>query len=94
MQALVMMAGLILAVVGQGLNSNPKFPSSMVKLCMALVGILLYLMVATPAAATHEAFLAWLDQAVIWAAAIPGFASLVGVIAPAMKTQDAAPPAA
>ena len=88
MQALVMMAGLILAVVGQGLNSNPKIPSSVVKLSMAVTGVLLYLIVATPAAWTHEAFLAWLDQAVIWAAAIPGFASLVGIIAPGMKTND------
>lgn len=83
-----MMAGLILAVVGQSLNSRPEIPSQIVKLAMAVAGMLLYLIVATPTAATHEAFLAWMDQALLWAMAVPGFASMVGAIAPGMKTSD------
>ncbi len=90
MQAWMMIAGLIVAGVGQYLNSKPQYNSTLVKIGMALLGPLLYLMVEQPTGAPGgPAFMEWLDRAWVWALALPGLASLIG-LAPGMATRTAA----
>jgi len=88
MQTFIMLAGVAIAALGQKLNNNPKIPSQWVKPAMAVCGALLYLVVDTPNSFTRDAIFSWLDQAVIWAAALPGVASLIG-LHPSMRTSNA-----
>lgn len=90
MQAWMAIAALIVAAVGQYLNSKPQYPAAVVKIGMALMGPILYLMVEQPTGPPGGvAFLEWLDKAWIWALALPGAASLIG-IAPNMATRTVA----
>ena len=89
MQALSFLGALIVAGVGQKLNADPRVPTPLVKLAMALIGIGLYLVKSQPAAWHGQAFLDWLDEAWLWAVAVPGLASLIG-LAPGMATKTAA----
>jgi hypothetical protein len=91
MQTFIMLAGVAIAAIGQKLNSNPKVPSHWVKPAMAGCGALLYLVVDAPDTLTREALFSWLDQAVIWAAALPGVASLIG-LHPSMRTSNGSSP--
>lgn len=90
MQALIVVAALVVAAIGQKLNANPKIPSLVVKLALALVGPVLYLVVSQPTALYGPAFLEWLDKAWIWSLALPGAASLIG-LAPGMATSQGEP---
>lgn len=91
MQAWMVIAALIVAAVGQYLNSKPAYPTNLVKLGMALMGPLLYLMVEQPTGPPGgPVFLEWLDKAWIWALALPGAASLIGGFTPGMATRTAA----
>lgn len=87
MQAYIWIVGLLVAWLGQWLNSRPHVDSRLVKVALALVGLLAYLLVEVPAAWHGEALFAWLDTAWIWALALPGAASLIGTV-PGMATQD------
>lgn len=89
MQAFTMIAGIIVAAVGQKLNSMPKVPTVFVKLALALLGPILYLVLDSPDAFTRAAFLAWLDRSWVWALALPGLASLIG-LTPGMATRNGA----
>lgn len=80
-------AGLVVAIFGQWLNTKPYIPSPVIKLALAVVGLLFYLLVAMPAAISGQAFLDWIDKAWLFALALPGLASLVGAV-PGMKTND------
>lgn len=87
MQALTMLAGLLVAALGQKLNANPRIPSMLVKLSLAAIGPIIYLIVEQPTALYGPGFLTWLDHAWIWALALPGAASLIG-LAPGMATNS------
>ena len=87
MQALMMLAGLVVAMLGQWLNAHPDVPTPLVKLALAVAGMALYAIADAPDAMTREAFLSWLDSAWLWALALPGAASLIG-LAPGMQTKN------
>jgi len=87
MQALMMLAGLVLALVGQWLNTHPNIPTPLVKLTMVVAGMGLYAIADAPDAPTRQALLSWLDSAWLWALALPGAASLIG-LAPGMQTKS------
>ena len=54
---------------------------------MALVGLGFYAIAEQPKAWSGQPFLDWLDSAWLWAAALPGVASLIA-LAPNMQTKD------
>lgn len=87
MNGLIAVAGLVVAIFGQWLNTKPYIPSLVVKLALSIIGLAFYLFVAVPAAWTGQAFLDWFDKAWLFALALPGAASLIG-LAPGMKTND------
>lgn len=86
MQALMFFAALAVAALGQWFNAKTTVPPLAVKGVLALVGPAVYLIVKVPAAWTGPEFLAWFDEAWVWALALPGIASLIGV-APGMNTK-------
>lgn len=86
MQAFVMIAGVLIALIGQKLKSNPRISSDLVRVGLLLAGLGLYLVVDQPKG-FGQPFFDWLDKAYVWALALPGLASLMGM-APALKTND------
>lgn len=89
MNAITFVAGLLVALVGQYLNRFQRIPSEAVKLALAVIGATLYgtLVVHPTAWPPAPAFAAWFDDALLWAFALPGMASLIG-LAPGMKTNS------
>lgn len=87
MEALMFFAALAIAGVGQWLNSKPNVPPLVVKAALAAVGPMLYLLISQPTALYGPAFIEWLDKAWLWALALPGLASLLG-LAPGMATRS------
>ena len=88
MDLIVLLAAGAVAVFGQWLNSHPKVPSAAVKALLALTGIPFYMWATgLPPTWSGPAFASWSQGAVLWAFAIPGMASLVG-IAPGMRTDS------
>ena len=88
MNALVFVAALVISGIAQTMNRYPVIPTGVVKLTLALVGLCFYLLIQHPTAWTGQPLLDWLDTAWIWAAALPGIASLIGT-APGMQTNSA-----
>lgn len=84
MQAWMMFAGLIVAVIGQRLNRYKANNTELVKLGLVVSGLMLYLPIEQP---WVEGFLPWFENAWLWAVAVPGIASLVGMH-PALKTDS------
>ena len=88
MTGFVIFAGLVVAGIGQWLNSKATIPTHLVKLALAVAGLLLYGFVGGfPAAWFGPPFMAWFDDAWVWTFALPGAASLIG-LAPGMKTDS------
>ena len=87
MQAWIFLAGLLVAAFGQWLNSLPHVDSRLVKFALAIAGLVLYLPIEQPAAWYGPPLFAWLDTAWLWALALPGAASLIG-LAPGMATNN------
>lgn len=81
-QAWVAFSGMIAAVVGQWLNRRPELPVPVVKIGLALVGLALYLPIQQP---WTVGFMPWFNEAWVFALAVPGAASLVGML-PGMGT--------
>lgn len=86
MQVFVTIAGLLLAILGQKFKSNPKVSSDLVRVGLLVAGLALYLVVDQPTG-MGQPFFDWLDKAYLWALALPGAASLIGMH-PALKTND------
>ena len=88
MNLIVLLAAGAVAVVGQWLNSKKSIPAPAVKGLLALAGVPFYLWATgMPPAWTGPEFSSWSEGAVLWAFAIPGMASLVG-LAPGMGTNS------
>ena len=87
MEALMFFAALVVGGLGQWLNAKPHVPTAAVKGLLALVGMAFYLIVDMPAGWTGQPLLEWLSEAWVWAAAVPGIASLVG-LAPGLATAN------
>lgn len=87
MNTLIIVGGFAVALAGQFLNRYKSIPSEVVKLSLAGVGMIFYGLGHGWPAGWGEPFLSWLDLAWIWALALPGAASLIG-IAPGMKTDS------
>jgi len=85
MEALMFFAALVVGGVGQYLNARPSIPTALIKGVLALVGMAFYLVVDVPAAWTGQPLIEWLSEAWVWAAAVPGIASLIG-LAPGLAT--------
>lgn len=76
-------AGLLVAVVGQWLNSRqPPLSPPVVKISLVVAGLALYLPISQP---WTVGFLPWFEEAWVWALAVPGMASLIA-LAPGMAT--------
>lgn len=82
-----MLAGLVVALAGQWFNRHPGIPAPAVKIGLAVVGFALYTVVEHPAAWQGQPLMDWLDKAWLWALALPGAASLIGM-APGMATNS------
>lgn len=88
MDLIVLLAAGVVAVFGQWLNSHKSIPAPAVKALLALAGIPFYIWATgVPASWTGPAFAQWSQGAVLWAFAIPGMASLVG-LTPGMATDS------
>ena len=85
MQALIFVAALVVAGIGQWFNAHPSVPTWVSKLAMAGIGLAFYAVVEGPHGWHGQPLLDWLDRAWLWAAALPGIASLIG-LAPQLKT--------
>lgn len=87
MQVLVFLAALIVGGVGQWFNAHPRVPTWISKATLALIGIVFYAVVEHPAAWSGQPLMDWLDKAWLWAAALPGVASMIA-LAPKMQTSE------
>lgn len=88
MDLIVMIAAGAVALVGQWLNSQRSIPAPAVKAALALAGIPFYCWsVGLPGAWYGPAFTVWSQGAVLWVLAIPGAASLFGLM-PNMATDS------
>lgn len=87
MQFLAFFGALVVAGIGQYFNAHPRFPSWISKAAMALVGLGFYALAEQPKAWNGQPFLDWLDTAWLWAAALPGVASMLA-LAPNFQTKD------
>lgn len=85
MQALVFIAALVVGGVGQYFNSHPRFPTWVSKVALAAIGLVFYAVIKAPPAWHGQPLLDWLDNAWLWAAALPGVASMIG-LAPKLAT--------
>lgn len=83
-QGWMMFAGLVVAAVAQWLNRYPNIPVPLVKIGLAVSGLALYLPVEQP---WVMGFNPWFEHAWVWALALPGAASLIGM-APGMATNS------
>jgi len=88
MDLIVLLAAGAVAVLGQWLNTWPQIPTAAVKALLALAGIPFFIWATgLPPEWSGPAFASWSQGAVLWAFAIPGMASLVG-LAPGMATTN------
>jgi len=88
MDALGWFAVAVVATAAQWLNSFKAVPAPLVKMTLAVVGLGFYALGhGLPAAWSGSLLTSWLDPALVWALALPGAASLVG-LAPGMATNS------
>ena len=88
MDLIVLLAAGVVAVLGQYLNTKPHIPTAAIKALLALAGIPFYVWATGPPPAwSGPEFASWSHGAVLWAFAIPGMASLIG-LAPGMATNS------
>lgn len=84
----MMVAALIVALAAQKFNSYKANNTTLIKVAMVVLGLVLALPVyGLPTAPWGEPLFAWLDKSYLWALALPGVASLIGT-APGMKTDS------
>jgi hypothetical protein len=85
---IVLIAAGAVALAGQGLNRYKGIPNWAVKGLLVLAGVPFYMWsVGLPPAWWGPQFEEWSMGAVIWAFALPGMASTIG-LHPAMKTDS------
>lgn len=87
MNVLITIGGLVVALVGQWLNRHESIPDAVVKLTLAGVGMVFYGLGHGWPAGFGPPFLEWLDLAWVYALALPGAASLIG-LAPGMQSNS------
>ena len=87
MQFLIFFAALVVGGVGQWFNAHPRFPTWVSKAAMAAIGLGFYAFYQHPSAWSGKPLMDWLDQAWLWAAALPGVASFLA-LAPNIQTRD------
>jgi len=88
MEALAALAGLLGAGVAQWFNRYKANNTVLLKLALVLVGLACYALGnGLPEAWAGPKLLEWLQPAWLWAAAVPGIASLIGA-APGMQTNS------
>lgn len=81
MEALAALAGLLGAGAVQFFNRFKSNNTVLLKLSLCLIGLACYAIGnGLPQAWSGPVFLAWLSPAWLWAAAVPGLASLVGTL--------------
>lgn len=87
MNILILIAGLIFAVIGQFLKSIKGFPTEAVQLAMVFMGLVLYVIQAGLPAQWVPLDPKWSEGAALWVTALPGMATLMGMV-PALKTDS------
>lgn len=90
MQHGVMLAGMVLALLGQFLNAHPRFPTWIGKVGMLAIGVGWYAAnwhESHPWPPTFTGWLDWTESAIMAGASLPGAASLLALI-PAIKTRN------
>lgn len=87
MGSLALLAGLVVAAVGQWLNRYPTMPAPVVKLVLLAIGAGLYAWAHPAPALSGQPFMDWLEVAIPWSAGLPGVASLIGTL-PGMGTNS------
>lgn len=88
MEALAAFAGIIGAAVAQWFNRYKSNNTALLKVALIFVGLACYALGnGLPEAWYGPKLLTWLQPAWLWAAAVPGIASLLGAV-PTMQTNS------